>query len=590
MMQYIDFADVRLRAADFGSNGPYGLSVNRIVVIKNQSDDPFWSAASSPSTAAHVLSKFSEVANSNGRWNHGDNCLLHLFTSQDFGGGTVGLAYIGAPNAASGTCNGYNTSAEEQEHYYNLGMTTDLNYGAKIPSLMHMLVTLHEIGHNFGAPHDSEDCPANVEDRYVMWPVSVDGGSSTHKSFSSCSEAAITKHMDSSSGCFVEKPIATCGNGKIDQAGADNKVGTGDDEECDSGRFDGDGCCDATCKLKATATCSDANSACCSGCQPTPNLTLCFKGVENDRKCQATAYCDGASVECPKGGQKSVGTACGSFGRCHAHTDPDLRCIGWCTNFGATMCTCSEVAQSCDICCRSDPNVDPFCAAGTGYDSARDTCLNASDGTNTPARRPFSQECTSANDLVRSSSEKEVVEFEESSFGFEGETRSAELRLLPGTKCDTGFCNTVGVCIKPKTGVEDGFVDAFENFTFSRFYAWMKKNVVAAAMIIAALAWLLLATVFQLRQWLNNRRTRRRGREPKNTGDDDADDAPMMLAEKELSYFDRHRSNQPTAASASPTSSSSSTATNRKWRRFKRNKIAVAPAPTGRGSVGRVDG
>ena len=72
--------------------------------------------------------------------------------------------------------------------------------------------------------------------RFGIRPISVDGSSPTHEVFSSCSESDIKTNLETSSTCFVQRPFATCGNGKVDAAGPDNEDGTEDDEESDSGR------------------------------------------------------------------------------------------------------------------------------------------------------------------------------------------------------------------------------------------------------------------------------------------------------------------------------------------------------------------
>ena len=53
---------------------------------------------------------------------------------------------------------------------HSKGLTSDVNYGSKISGAMHMHVTLHEIGHNFGASHDTAGCSLSSGNN-VMWQV-----------------------------------------------------------------------------------------------------------------------------------------------------------------------------------------------------------------------------------------------------------------------------------------------------------------------------------------------------------------------------------------------------------------------------------
>jgi hypothetical protein len=94
--------------------------------------------------------------------------LTHLFTGRDLGGAedkTVGLAYM------EKLC----------DQRYGVGLTEARNFSWWIESL----IAAHEIGHNFGAPHDGqadEACAAMPKDQFLM--AANISGSNT---FSSCS-------------------------------------------------------------------------------------------------------------------------------------------------------------------------------------------------------------------------------------------------------------------------------------------------------------------------------------------------------------------------------------------------------------------
>jgi hypothetical protein len=91
--------------------------------------------------------------------------LTHLFTGRDLQGTTVGIAYVDA------LC----------DQKYGVGLTQASDSGAWIDSL----VAAHEIGHNFGAPHDGESgkaCASTPGGVYLMSPA-VSG----NEAFSPCS-------------------------------------------------------------------------------------------------------------------------------------------------------------------------------------------------------------------------------------------------------------------------------------------------------------------------------------------------------------------------------------------------------------------
>ena len=176
----------------------------------------------------------------------------------------------------------------------------------------------HEMGHNFGMEHDTEDCEC-PDDRCIMAPAS-----STLKPtfWSSCSleylALAFEHGMDY---CLRNKPRAlfdspTCGNGFVEPG-----------EECDCGleRHCDNPCCNtATCMLHANATC--ASGECCdfATCRPKSPGSVCRR---SDHECDLPEYCTGQSEFCPADTHKVDGTACKvgqAFcfeGTCRTHSD-----------------------------------------------------------------------------------------------------------------------------------------------------------------------------------------------------------------------------------------------------------------------------
>ena len=87
--------------------------------------------------------------------------ITHLMTGRDIDGDTVGIAYIGT------VCGG--------------GAASSLSEGVRSTTAA-ALITAHEIGHNFNAPHDGEGACAATPKSYLMSPQ-LNGS----EQFSSCS-------------------------------------------------------------------------------------------------------------------------------------------------------------------------------------------------------------------------------------------------------------------------------------------------------------------------------------------------------------------------------------------------------------------
>ena len=121
------------------------------------SNDPFTDESESGS----LLDELTDYRNANAEQNA--NGLTHLFTGRDLDGTTVGVAYTGA------LCS----------RRYGAGLTQG-THSASLDSM----IAAHEIGHNFGAPHDGtsgSNCEGTAQD-FLMAPRL--NGSDT---FSACS-------------------------------------------------------------------------------------------------------------------------------------------------------------------------------------------------------------------------------------------------------------------------------------------------------------------------------------------------------------------------------------------------------------------
>ncbi|CAH1286643.1 unnamed protein product [Diabrotica balteata] len=153
----------------------------------------------------------------------------------------------------------------------------------------------HEMGHNFGMEHDTNECEC-PDDRCIMAPSS---STIAPKHWSSCSLnyllQAFTHGMDY---CLKNKPKAlfdspVCGNGFVEPG---EQCDCGLEEHCDNY------CCNATtCMLHSNASC--ATGECCdlTTCLPKGAGTLCRSA---DYECDLPEYCTGQSEYCPEDNYK----------------------------------------------------------------------------------------------------------------------------------------------------------------------------------------------------------------------------------------------------------------------------------------------
>lgn len=292
-------------------------------------------------------------------------CLAYMFTYRDFEGGTLGLAWTGDLKNAGGVC-------ERNGHYrgslksLNTGIITLLNYGKHVPPAVSHVTLAHEMGHNFGSPHDPENnkvcVPGGEDGNYIMFARATSGDKRNNRQFSPCSlksvKNVLTIKARGGAGCFTEPKEALCGNGVVE-----------DGEECDCGWEEDceEECCwpqrtqalpnQTPCTLRPTKVCSPTQGPCCTN-------DCSFKlgdKCRDDNGCREESFCDGTASICPYSELKANKTVCNKEFVCYKG-----ECTGSiCLAYGMESCQCSQgpedaPTKACELCCK-DPGLDKPC-------------------------------------------------------------------------------------------------------------------------------------------------------------------------------------------------------------------------------------
>uniref|UniRef100_A0A8C6M8W7 Disintegrin and metalloproteinase domain-containing protein 10 n=1 Tax=Nothobranchius furzeri TaxID=105023 RepID=A0A8C6M8W7_NOTFU len=357
------------QGTDFMGIRNIGFMVKRIRI--NTTDDE--KELTNPFRFPNIgVEKFLEL---NSEQNHDDYCLAYVFTDRDFDDGVLGLAWVGAPSGSSGgICERNKQYSDGRRKSLNTGIITVQNYAAHVPPKVSHITFAHEVGHNFGSPHDSgiECTPgeSKLKDKkdggnYIMYARATSGDKYNNNKFSICSirniSGVLTKKRND---CFVESGQPICGNGLVE-----------DGEQCDCGYSDQctDSCCyDANqeegkkCTLKPNKLCSPSQGPCCQrDCTFKSNTESC----RQESECALEGKCNGQTAQCPTSTPKT------NYSTCHSATQVCINgaCTGSiCEKYHLEVCNCAiedkeaEAAELCHVCCMEKNN--PSTCSSTSSD------------------------------------------------------------------------------------------------------------------------------------------------------------------------------------------------------------------------------
>lgn len=325
--QHIKAVNHIYESANF--NGIVGLKfiVQRLKINESSACDTPQKKEHNPFCSPNI--DVSNFLNLNSQFNHNDFCLAYIFTYRDFSGGTLGLAWVASTSGASGgICEKYKSYTEnihgrqvQTKRSLNTGIITFVNYNSRVPPKVSELTLAHEIGHNFGSPHDfPPSCrPGGATGNYIMYSSATSGERGNNNKFSPCSVRNISAVLDAvfsqqgKDNCFQADKGPFCGN-KIVEEG----------EECDCG-YDAKECTEQCCyprlyeeflrydpeakpcRRRLRAQCSPSEGPCCNdNCRFEDHRKLC----RHESECTFESFCDGRLPHCPTPKFKPNKTEC----------------------------------------------------------------------------------------------------------------------------------------------------------------------------------------------------------------------------------------------------------------------------------------
>jgi disintegrin and metalloproteinase domain-containing protein 10 len=162
----------------------------------------------------------------------GQFCIGALLTARDFVDGTMGLAWPASASRSGGYCETRQYSPTfGKTMSFNSAIVTVVSFGDRVIDPVSQITLAHEIGHGFGAMHDTTSACAPGKSNggnFVMYYSAVTSAEPNNRNFSQCSRDLMGPLMfllvGSAKFCFVATNASSCGNQIVEPG-----------EQCDCG-------------------------------------------------------------------------------------------------------------------------------------------------------------------------------------------------------------------------------------------------------------------------------------------------------------------------------------------------------------------
>ncbi|KAL9985313.1 hypothetical protein ACROYT_G007702 [Oculina patagonica] len=261
----------------------------------------------------------------NSEENHDTVCLAYIFTYRDFADGVLGLAWVGETGgAAGGICEKATLFRDGKEKSLNTGVVTFINYSKKVTQKVSQITFAHELGHNFGSPHDtsSECAPGGSEGNYIMEDVMM------------MRNAAFKRPKEPSVVTWLWRKVKSVTVVMLEMSHARRIYVAKVVMEL------------VAANVMPGKKCSPSEGLCCKeDCTFQTTKFLCL----NTTECANSSYCDGSNATCPAPPPKANLTFCNDKRQVCISGD----CSGSiCLKVGLRECQCKQEDHLCDVCCK----------------------------------------------------------------------------------------------------------------------------------------------------------------------------------------------------------------------------------------------
>nr|CAH7749707.1 unnamed protein product [Callosobruchus chinensis] len=345
ILEDIDQVDSIFRSTDFNNDGVpdnIGFKVRYMAVLESEYSPvnnipPY---VSTPIAGQEYLIKFTgyEILK--------EVCLGVAFTAQSFQNNTLGVSFTAlTPVLAEdvfripvgGICD-RSTFTDPTAHLNALVISSKLPSGKLVPPSVSSLSLAHELGHSFGALHDTKNCVG-----FLMGSHAPEKGERQNYMFSECSKPQVVQTILNQGYCLEDSEGPFCGNGIIEQG-----------EVCDCGTWRDCAELDDCCLPRGEKYACQVNWKKEYQCHPSQGLCCTQRCVYKDL-IQHGVNCKNFERSCP----------CPSEDRCTCGVDSE--CINdtchsmECTRLNLWECKCtydksipeagSDSIPKCRTCC-----------------------------------------------------------------------------------------------------------------------------------------------------------------------------------------------------------------------------------------------